>query len=579
MARLSPSLSSAIAVLAVLAAVLGLSACGASGSSTVQAPPKVTTQFVPGGVSGTPYSTILAASGGVVPYSWSIAAGVLPNGLSLNSSTGDIAGTPSGGAGISNFTAQITDSETPARSATAALSIAIAVAGSNPITHVVVIFQENRSPDNLFQDPVLIANGADIAQKGLDSTGQTIPLAKAHLGVDYDPIHSHGSFNKMCDLQASGQCKMDGADLIEVGCNPDAKDCPAPNLNFAYIDPNDVQPYFQLAEQYTFADRMFQTNQGPSFPAHQFILGGTSWPGSPYSSDLFASENTNGTVQQGNPQPNAGCDAVPDSTVKLIDSTGDEGSNSAIYPCFDHQTLTDLLDSKGISWTYYSPGGSGYGNPAIWNAPQAIKHICGPNQAPPNATQCVGKEWNEHVVLDQDQVLMDITNSQLAAVTWVIPDGQDSDHAGNIPGNTGPSWVASIVNAIGTSSYWANTAIFITWDDWGGWYDHVPPPVLVNCAQWGCGYVYGFRVPLIVVSAFAKTAYISHQQHDFGSILKYIEETFGLPSLGYADAYADDLSDCFIYSQMPRPFKIIQTPLQAEFFLHDNRPRTPPDDD
>src|ERR1700692_1462805 len=136
------------------------------------------------------------------------------------------------------------------------------------IQHVVVIFQENRTPDNLFQDQVLINRGADIAQSGKDSTGNTIQLKKVSLQVDYDPDHSHRSFEKMCDLNStSGQCQMDGADLIPVGCEPGALDCPAPDLQFVYVDPaaTYIQPYFQLAEQYTFADRMFQTNQGPSF--------------------------------------------------------------------------------------------------------------------------------------------------------------------------------------------------------------------------------------------------------------------------------------------------------------------------
>ena len=93
-----------------------------------------------------------------------------------------------------------------------------------------------------------------------------------------------------------------------------------------------------------------------------------------------------------------------------------------------------------------------------------------------------------------------------------------SDHAARNDGS-GPAWVASIVNAIGNSAYWANTAIIITWDDWGGWYDHVAPKVINDGLSWGSGYVYGFRVPLIVVSPYAKAAYISHVTHDFGSIL------------------------------------------------------------
>ena len=144
---------------------------------------------------------------------------------------------------------------------------------------------------------------------------------------------------------------------------------------------------------------------------------------------------------------------------------------------------------------------------------------------------------------------------------------------------SGPAWVASIVNAIGNSAYWANTAIIITWDDWGGWYDHVAPKVINDGLSWGSGYVYGFRVPLIVVSPYAKAAYISHVTHDFGSILKFIETTFTLPSLGYADVAADDLSDCFNLTQSPLTFKQIPAALPAAFFINDKRPPTAPDDD
>ena len=210
--------------------------------------------------------------------------------------------------------------------------------------------------------------------------------------------------------------------------------------------------------------------------------------------------------------------------------------------------------------------------------------MCGPNATPPNATACVGSDWVNHVVLYTTQnpapILTDISNNQLPAVSWVIPSGTNSDHAGSTANTGGPSWVASIVNAIGNSSYWANTAIIVTWDDWGGWYDHVPPPkVIDDGTSWGSGYVYGFRVPLIVMSPYAKPAYISHVNHDFGSVLNLIEEAFGLSSLGYADAYADDLSDCFNYNQAPLTFKTISAPLGSSHFLNDRRPVTPPDDD
>ena len=437
---------------------------------------------------------------------------------------------------------------------------------SSKIKHVVVIFQENRTPDNLFHDPVLIANNADIASSGTNSLGQTVQLTPTTLGVDYDLSHAHSAFVAMYD---GG--KMDGANHIPVSCAKGATNCPPPNPQFMYVQASDVGPYFQMAEQYTFGDRMFQTNQGPSFPAHQFIISGTSAPTA--TSNLFVADNAQGVAGAGG---NTGCTAPPQEFVYLIDPSGAE--SSTMYPCTEHPALTDELDAKGISWRYYTPSAG-----SLWTGPNAIQHLCGPNAAPPNATACTGPDWVNNVVLYTTQgpapILTDIANNQLPAVSWVIPAGVNSDHAGSTKTTGGPSWVASIVNAIGTSPYWSDTAILITWDDWGGWYDHVAPPVVNDGKSWGSGYAYGFRVPLIVISPYAKAAYISHVTHDFGSILNFIEKTFGLSSLGYADAYADDLSDCFNFSQTPIVFQTINAPFNADFFLNDKRPPTDPDDD
>jgi phospholipase C len=432
------------------------------------------------------------------------------------------------------------------------------------IQHVVIIFQENRTPDNLFQDPILIQRGADIKSSGLNSQGQMIPLVKGTLQTQYDLGHSHLSFTEVYDKGL-----MDGWDKNDVSCEPGAKNCPPPNPAYVFVDPATVGPYFDLAETYTFGDRMFQTNQGPSFPAHQFIISGTSAPTAPGTamSDLFAAENMSPATAN-----NAtGCTAAADVTVNLIDPAGNE--NQSIFPCFDHPTVTDLLNAKQVSWRYYAPSP---GN--IWTAPNAIKHMCVPDST---GTKCTGSDWTSNVVLNSKQVLTDVANGQLAGVTWVIPDGAYSDHAVFNDGS-GPSWVASVVNAIGNSSLWSNTAIIITWDDWGGWYDHVPPPAILN------SYEYGLRVPLIVVSPYAKAAYVSHQVNDFGSILKFIEGTFGLAQVapGASPAYADsltsatsDLSDCFDFNQTPLAFKTIKSPLKAEFFINDKRAPTPPDDD
>jgi phospholipase C len=415
--------------------------------------------------------------------------------------------------------------------------------------HVVIIFQENRSTDNLFQDPVLISRGANIASSGVNSLGQTIQLVPIELTSGYDPVHSHAAFEDMYNGGA-----MNGADLIPDTCPTGVTNCAPPNASFAYVEPSEVQPYFQMAEQYTFADNMFQTNQGPSFPAHQFILSGTSAPSA--TSDLFAAENLSQA------DVNAGCIAPAGITVALIDPSGNESSSS--YPCYEHPTLTDLLDAANISWQYYAPSPG-----SIWTAPDAINHMCQP-QTVSGQLSCTGSTW-EKIAIPQTKILNDIASGNLKQVSWVIPNGQASDHALETDGS-GPSWVASIVNAIGNSSYWNNTTILISWDDWGGWYDHVAPTIYNS-------YEYGFRVPLIVVSPYAKVGYISHVTHDFGSILKFIETTYGLSSLGYADARADDLSDCFNANQTPTTFQTIPAPLDAAHFLNDKRPPTDPDDD
>lgn len=569
-------------VLTVSALILGLGGCNSgssSGGGSTASYTLTTSTMSPGTVTGgnTSISTITVtpANGyrGSVGLSCSaITGGTPPPSCSFSASSVTISDTTAGNSTLTvststntpggTYTITVVGSDANGKApSNGAQTLSLTAAAV--LQHIVVIFQENRTPDNLFQDPVLIGRGADIASSGLNSAGQTIPLSSIDLGTagsnpqNYDLSHANAAFVAMYD---GG--KMDGANLIP--CSP-AANCPPnahPNPQYMYVKPSDVQPYFALAEQYTFGDRMFQTNEGPSFPAHQFIISGTSAPTA--SSNLFAAENPN--------QSPAGCIAPATETVKMIDPTGSETSNAPQYPCFEHATLTDLLDVKGVTWRYYAPSAG-----SIWTGPDAIQHIC--QQQTVNGTlTCTGPDWTGNVVIPETQVLVDIANGQLPQVTWVIPDGKFSDHAASNDGS-GPSWVVSIVNSIGNSPYWANTAIIITWDDWGGWYDHVAPKVVNDGVSWGSGYVYGFRVPLIVVSPYAKAAYISHKTHDFGSILKFIETTFDLPSLNYADAPADELSDCFVLTQSPRPFQMISAALKAKYFIDYKNPPTDPDDD
>jgi phospholipase C len=382
------------------------------------------------------------------------------------------------------------------------------------ITHVVIIVQENRTVDNLFNG----FPGANTVQSGQNSQGQWISLAPVNLSVPYDLGHFHASFLADYDNGA-----MNGFDSSRGQCNGCV---PPPDPAYAYVPQSQVQPYWTMAQTYAFGDEMFQTNEGPSYPSHQYLVSGTS-----------AVDSTNTWYGMDNPSdpsgsPTGGCDSPPGTLVALINPSS--GAQETGFPCVDHTTLFDELDAAKVSWRYYEPRlGAG-----LWFAPDDFAHIRnGPDYA--------------NTSYPQTNILSDVANGNLAGVSWVIPTASESDHPQQNDGS-GPSWVAQVVNAVGNSQYWNSTAIFVVWDDWGGWYDHVPPPKYNY-------YELGFRVPLIVISPYARSGYVSHVQHEFGSLLKFTEQTLGLPTLGYTDARADNLSDMFNFTQAP----ILFAPIQA----------------
>jgi len=573
-------------VLTLIALLLGLSACG-GGSSSSTPPPAGSYTLAASALSpasitagGTSTSSITVTpansyTGSVNLSCASISGSAAPacsfspnpvaiTGTAAGSSTLTVSTTTSTPGGSYNISVTGKDSNSLAPS-NGPQSLALAMTAV--IQRVVVIFQENRTPDNLFQGLCISPYGSPSAcgtaqnQYNIASTGQSpsgpVPLSPIDLGTTgsspdtYDLSHANSAFVAMYNGGA-----MNG---INPSCGT-GMSCPAGG-QYMYVIPSDVAPYLTMAQQYTFGDQMFQTNEGPSFPAHQFIFGGTS--ALTATSTYFASENlTGGGV--------AGCIATAGTTVEQISPQGVESTGP--YPCYNRPAMNDLLDAQNVTWRYYAPNAG-----SIWTAPDAIQNLC-QAQTVDGTLTCTGPDWTGDVVFPEWQVLQDISNGQLAQVTWIIPDALFSDHALSNNG-TGPSWVASIVNAIGNSSYWANTAIILTWDDWGGWYDHVAPKVINDGVSWGSGYVYGFRVPLLVISPYAKAKYISHVTHDFGSILKFIENTYNLPSLGYADAYADDLSDCFNLTQSPLTYQTISAPASAPDFINSKTPPTGPDDD
>src|SRR5580693_10807594 len=245
-----------------------------------------------------------------------------------------------------------------------------AIAQSSSIQHIVVIVQENRSPDNLFQGlcapPFGDSSACSTTPTGrqyniqtsnwLDktsSTGFTQP-APIPLVNTYNLGHGHiNAWNNECDKNSLGQCLMDGAAL--VSCAPASQCTKFTHPQFRYVDymkpAHQLDPYLILATQYGWANYMFQTNQGPSFPAHQFLFGATSAPSAADdAAGIFAAENMSGAATT------AGCIAKAGTTVELVTPSGE---TTRIYPCFEHATMADLL----FTWRYYAPSAG-----SIWTA-------------------------------------------------------------------------------------------------------------------------------------------------------------------------------------------------------------------
>ncbi len=416
-----------------------------------------------------------------------------------------------------------------------------APAGSSKIQHVIIVIQENRSFDNFFAT----FPGADgtktgkmeIVHNGKKVGDKTIPLkAVSLIGDGKDIDHTHKAFDVSYDNGA-----MDGFNLAKFGAG--GSGVPTGRYSYQYVKPSEIAPYWTMARQYVLVDHMFQTQGSGSFTAHQDLIAG----GTDISDDVALIDNPSNFPW--------GCDAKKSVVTAIIKkSTGLVYPYGGPFPCLKYATLRDLLDAKRVSWKFYAvavqkASGPQHGNtPGVWSAFDAIKAVR------------YGSEWRTNVTRTNLDIFTDITKKRLPAVAWVTPDADNSDHPGE-GSDTGPSWVASIVNAIGKSSYWNSTAIVIVWDDWGGLYDHVAPPLP---RTWEDGP--GFRVPALIVSPYVRP-HVEHTVYQLGSILRFIEDNWNLGSLGASDATSTSLGNAFNFTISPRKFKPLSVKYPQSYFL------------
>lgn len=366
--------------------------------------------------------------------------------------------------------------------------------GMNKIEHIVLIVKENRTFDNYFGT----FPGANGARSGKISTGAIIPLKQAPDRTPHDIDHSYGAAVEAIDNGA-----MDKFNLIAGGNEK------GDFLAYTQYDEDDIPNYFAYARNFVLADAFFSSLKGPSFPNHLYTVGAQSGG---------AINNPNGGRW--------GCDAAPSVQVQVMDDDGDD--RGLVYPCFDFDTLADRLEERRLSWKYYAPGQDRGGY--IWSALDAIKHIR------------LTPLWTTHVV-PPERFVKDALAGELPAVSWLVPDVRLSEHP---PASVclGENWTIEQLNAVMQGPQWESTAVFLTWDDFGGFYDHVAPPAVDH-------FGFGPRVPLIIISPWVRRGHITHTTLEFSSLLKFIELRFALDPLTDRDERANSLIDSFDFGRHP----------------------------
>ncbi len=378
-------------------------------------------------------------------------------------------------------------------------------AGLDKIHHIVWIIQENRSFDNYF--------GTYPKADGIPP-GTCLPVLPGSKKC-IAPFHMPNG-EPICDINhvwgsahaAYDNGRMDG--FVWAEGTP---------YTMGYYDQQDIPNYWDYARHFTLCDQFFSSLMGPSGPNHLYTVA----------------------AQSGGLTANVG---LGEGEKYLDEPDG-----------FTFATMVNLFTKANVSWKYYvetvptppgwRTGDLNFPNPKkynIWNPLPGFEAIRS-NPA-----------LMAHLV-DQKEYYRDLKQGTLPEVSWLVPADQDSEHPPEpaAPVAQGMWYVTRLINALMQSRYWSDSVVFLTWDDYGGFYDHVVPPEVD-------AYGYGPRVPTIVISPYAKPGYISHYAYDFTSMLKFIEERFSLPNLTLRDKRADGMFDCFDFDQSPNPPLVIPLP-------------------
>ena len=408
---------------------------------------------------------------------------------------------------------------------------------TNPIKHIVVIMQENRSFDNYF-GTYPGANGIPknvcmpIDPDQLDR-GCVTPFLSTN-PITEDMPHSYSA-----SIIAYDNAKMDGFMLAETE-NP---------KTMSYYDNKTIPYYWDLAKHYVLADNFYSSVLSYSLPNHWYAIAGQA----PSTSILYGGPAARPSIILNQEQNFSNQKAATNASNYGVNpnpvSSNSRDQIARIYLKESNltKTVADLFMNhthRNITWKYYDyPVQIGGYKSAIisgrafnfWNPFSAKGTTYTPAYSP-------------HFV-SRSQIFTDLTSGNFPQVSWVIPSPPLSEHPPN-SSTLGMNWVKQVINAIMSSQYWNRPAIMLTWDDYGGFYDHVPPPQIDT-------YGLGFRMPTIIISPYAKPGYIDHTQYQFESMLKFIEWRFNLPALTGRDLHANNVLNAFDFIQKPNPPYIV----------------------